>query len=278
MADTTSATYEAFATQVEYVALNAAFVDVIVPRLGAPRVVADVACGTGTMSGLLVSALTRDSLRPIPVVVGVDRARDSLQVARAASLPGRACWTEGSADRLPLRDEAADVAIIGNAIHLLDTDRAVAEIRRVLRPGGVFAFNTTYHDAGSRGEMRRFYGEFFGEARRQLKAWRLRAAPADDTRPGARSRVPAPRLTSDEYLDLTARHGFTVTHAAERTVHLTRANFEAIAVYGEFAAQWSAYPPDVVVSALTEAVRIVWERFELTTLARPWLEVVAVRH
>ena len=75
----------------------------------------------------------------------------------------------------------ADVAIVGNAIHLLDDlDQAVGEVNRVLRPRGVFAFNTTYHDGGG-GDMRRFYGEFFQEARRRLKEWRHQTEQAGET-------------------------------------------------------------------------------------------------
>ena len=85
------------------------------------------------------------------------------------------------------------------------------------------------------------------------------------------------RLRPDEYAEAADRNGFTVVHLGERVVHLTRANFEAIAVYGEFAAQWSAYPSDVVAAALIDAVGAVWDRFEVTTLPRRWLEVAAVK-
>jgi hypothetical protein len=125
--------------------------------------------------------------------------------------------------------------------------------------------------------MRRFYGEFFQEARRRLKEWRHQAEPVQDTPKTGRARLPAVRLRPDEYASAADRHGFTVVHLGERVVHLTRANFEAIAVYGEFAAQWSAYPSDIVAAALVDAVGTVWERFKVTTLPRRWLEVVAVK-
>ncbi len=49
----------------------------------------------------------------------------------------------GSADRLPFRDNSFDV-VVSFAVfeHLRDPDRSLAEIRRVLRPGGVLLLGT----------------------------------------------------------------------------------------------------------------------------------------
>jgi ubiquinone/menaquinone biosynthesis C-methylase UbiE len=278
MSTASATTYEPFATQPEYVALNVDFVETIVPHVESARVVADIACGTGLVSGLLADALARDSGYAAPRVVGIDRSRESLEIARdAAPLAGTRLCMEGSADRLPLRSDVADVAVIANAIHLFDDlDATLREIHRVLHQGGVFAFNTTYHAGGNGDDMRLFYGEFFGEVRRRLKPFRSRIAPDGDAK-ASRARVPAGRLTTGEYADAVGRHGFTIVHLTDRVVHLTRESFEAIVSYGEFAALWSSYPSDLVVPALIDAVAAVWDRFSMTTLPRRWLEVVAVK-
>lgn len=49
----------------------------------------------------------------------------------------------GTADAMPLADEAADAVFVAEAFHWFATSEAVAEISRVLRPGGalVICFN-----------------------------------------------------------------------------------------------------------------------------------------
>jgi SAM-dependent methyltransferase len=45
----------------------------------------------------------------------------------------------GTAERIPIVDRGADVVIVGQAFHWFTADRALAEIARVLRPGGALA-------------------------------------------------------------------------------------------------------------------------------------------
>jgi SAM-dependent methyltransferase len=45
----------------------------------------------------------------------------------------------GSAEELPLPDASLDAVLAGQAMHWFDMDRALPEIARVLRPGGVLA-------------------------------------------------------------------------------------------------------------------------------------------
>lgn len=45
----------------------------------------------------------------------------------------------GSAEAIPLPDAAVDTVMVGQALHWFDLDRALPEIVRVLRPGGVLA-------------------------------------------------------------------------------------------------------------------------------------------
>jgi ubiquinone/menaquinone biosynthesis C-methylase UbiE len=68
-------------------------------------------------------------------VTGVDLTPEMLQRA-AASIP-EATFLEGDLRRLPVEDASFDVVVCGLALsHLTELGDAVAELARVLRPGG----------------------------------------------------------------------------------------------------------------------------------------------
>jgi SAM-dependent methyltransferase len=96
--------------------------------------VLDVGCGDG--SALAVAAARNPAHR----FAGLDWSADALRQARGRGLS----VVRGSVSpRLPVADGAADVVIMSELIeHLVDTDGAVAEVRRVLRPGGSLLLST----------------------------------------------------------------------------------------------------------------------------------------
>jgi SAM-dependent methyltransferase len=98
-------------------------------------VVLDVGCGDG--SALAVAARHNPGHR----FAGIDWSADALRRARELGL----VVLRGGVDApgLPVADGAADVVIMSELIeHLVDPDGAVAEIRRVLRPGGSLLLST----------------------------------------------------------------------------------------------------------------------------------------
>jgi ubiquinone/menaquinone biosynthesis C-methylase UbiE len=99
-----------------------------------PGRVVDVGCGTGNLRSLL----NDDALR-MDGYVGVDLSPEMLRVARgkASGGAGKTGFVAGDAGRLPLRDGSFDTAVSASALHYWDDAGAgLAEIRRVLRPGG----------------------------------------------------------------------------------------------------------------------------------------------
>lgn len=100
-----------------------------IPASTNPRIVLDLGCGPGVSTRELAAVLPRDLL------VGLDLVGPMLRRAMrsAPSLP----WVQGDALALPFRTAVADVITAHSFLYLLpDRDRALAEMRRVLRPGG----------------------------------------------------------------------------------------------------------------------------------------------
>lgn len=94
-----------------------------------PACVLELGAGTGKLTEHLV-ALGHDVLATDP-----DRRMLQRLVTRA---PGAHACT-GVAERLPVATGAVDVLVAAQAFHWFDLDRAVPELARVLRPGGVLA-------------------------------------------------------------------------------------------------------------------------------------------
>ena len=53
-----------------------------------------------------------------------------------------------SAEHIPLRSRSVDLVVCGQSFHWFDHDVAMAEIARVLRPGGVLALAWNTYDTG----------------------------------------------------------------------------------------------------------------------------------
>jgi demethylmenaquinone methyltransferase/2-methoxy-6-polyprenyl-1,4-benzoquinol methylase len=96
---------------------------------GAPgRSLADIGGGTGNYA----LALTREGWQPVVV----DRSAPMLAQAAAKGLDTVAA----DATRLPFADESFDAAMLVSMLHHLDApQRALAQARRILRPGGRLA-------------------------------------------------------------------------------------------------------------------------------------------
>jgi SAM-dependent methyltransferase len=101
----------------------------------APARIVDVGCGDGTATGLAAR------LNPGHQVIGVDWSADALRRAGRHGLILVQAGVEPPG--LPVAAESVDVVIMSELIeHLVDTDAALDEVRRVLRPGGSLLLST----------------------------------------------------------------------------------------------------------------------------------------
>jgi ubiquinone/menaquinone biosynthesis C-methylase UbiE len=100
------------------------------------RRLVDVGCGTGRFA-----AFARQRLGAR--VWGVDPSAEMLRRARARPDTRGIGWKQGVAERLPFQDGWFDAAHMHLVVHTLaDRGRALAEIARVLGPGGRLAIAT----------------------------------------------------------------------------------------------------------------------------------------
>lgn len=100
--------------------------------------VLDLGCGTGISSRQLAAHGA--------VVTGADKDRAMIRVARSKHTP-RIHYVVAPVEKLPFDDEEFDVLTAFSAFHWFATPRALLEVKRVLKPNGLF-FVANKNDVG----------------------------------------------------------------------------------------------------------------------------------
>jgi SAM-dependent methyltransferase len=111
----------------------------------------DVGCGTGVLSETILASASPAE------VCGIDRSEPFISHARARVADPRARFQVGDAMRIPFETGTFDAAASGLVLNFVpDAGGAVAEIARVVRPGGLFAAYV-WDYGGQMQMMRRFW-------------------------------------------------------------------------------------------------------------------------
>lgn len=100
--------------------------------MGLPELVVDLGCGTGLSTRLWASRACE--------VVGIEPSDDMRRRAEeATSGSGSVRYQAGTSYATRLPDASADVVTCSQSFHWMEPQATLAEVARILRPGGVFA-------------------------------------------------------------------------------------------------------------------------------------------
>ena len=117
----------------------------LLPHLSPGMRLLDLGCGPGTISVGLASAVAPGALH------GIDMEASQIEMANAAAKAGghgKAVFQVGDATDLPFEDASFDVAHCHALLnHAPDTQAVLAEVKRVLKPGGLFAAREVFGDS-----------------------------------------------------------------------------------------------------------------------------------
>jgi SAM-dependent methyltransferase len=212
----------------------------LAPVTGAPLRLLDLAAGTGKLTEALLARGEVTAVEPDPGMLTELQAR----------FPGVAAH-EGSAEAIPLPDASFDAVLVGQAWHWFDADRALAEVARVLRPGGVLA--ALWNDDAGADWVRGMY-----EAARWESAgvWPSDDEPALPAHPafasGGFAQFPNPMSTTVDGLIASLR---------TRSFALTREPAERDAVFDRIRAYLATRPEtasgEFALPLVTDVVRAV---------------------
>jgi SAM-dependent methyltransferase len=112
--------------------------------------VLDIACGVGYGTDFLGAACDR--------AIGVEIADEAIAVARARYSKANVWFVQGNAERLPFSDASADAVTCFEGIeHFLKPEAHLAEVARVLNPGGTYLVSTPHPNAHVHGTDNPFH-------------------------------------------------------------------------------------------------------------------------
>ena len=229
--------------------------------------VVDLGCGPGAVTELILEHVSPQSGA---VVYAIDPSPSALDAARQRIRSAVVRFLEGTAERLSQLVPAADVVLFCNAIHLVqDKVQVVREALAVLRPGGVFGFNTTFFEGAYPPETLRFYKLWMLRAVRHLKERGLEVARG--------VKATAMRwLSPEEYEKLLRANGFGDVRVHLQRQELSCQSLEDISEFSLFIeGALPGVPLHEACEALKLGVRQAFQELALATVPRNWLQVIA---
>jgi len=269
-------TFDPFAKEPAYIHVNERLIERVMKRLGSVGVIQllEQAAGTGLPTALMYKRARKTGVKLFATLLDLDLR--ALYQARIEVDEANATYVYGSADKLPFGQQSYDAVFFANGLHLLDAEAkrdALKESYRVLKPGGLFAMNTTFYYEAYPEESKPFYGRWI---RRSIVEINQRLPGRTKS-----NKVQAMEfLTADDYRDLVNDAGFEIIEWRQRRVMLSQAAVRAISSYKDFAMgalHATEEDAEQAAQSLQATVRQTFHDLQMQYLPRTWLEIIAVK-
>ena len=255
-----------------YGELNARLVDMA--DVGSDRRIVDLACGTGSVTQLILERLrdARDS-----VVIAIDQsatalkeAMEDLKDARDAAVQFVQSQVEQVSENVK---ESVDTIFFCNAIHYVpDKEQLLTEISRALKPGGKLAFNTAFFEGAHPPDTMVFARKWMMRSVRILRREHGLSIVRSDK---VESRN---QLTPEEYRELLEDNGFRIVKQEIETVPVPMEGWRDISGFKDFiGGAMPGVPMDKASQALQAGCEQIFTEMKREFVDRNWLRIVAVR-
>ena len=254
-----------------YRKVNARLVDI--SGVAAAAKIIDLGCGTGGISKLILDRV--DGVKST-VIYAVDHSAAALRAA-VDELGGRkeavVRFIHAEVQNLASSvNDQVDAVIYCNSIHYVaEKAELVQQIRDRLRPGGTFAFNTSFYEGSHPPETHEFYRKWM---MRSLRTLRREHGLSPDK--GASKTEVRRQLTPKEYEDLLVAQGFENVQIEETVADVPLAGWHHISGFRDWI---EGVMPGVPLSkgrdALQKSLGEVFVEMDLESVPRMWLAVRA---
>ena len=264
--------FSAFANAPFYVKINEDLVSLSGVCPG--QSVFDLACGCGGVTKLIFEKLrgAKDSM-----ITGVDLSSSALKQAREDFKDAKDAMVEfvqGRAEHLSqLIKEKVDAVVFCNAIHQFDDKETLLnEISNTLKPGGIFAFNTSFYEGGHTEGTEQWYRKWMFRSIRILRS-EFGLTPVRANKVESRRHI-----SVDQYVDILRDKGFDIREKRVTTIDVP---LEGWVLISQFEDWINGVMPGVPLApareSLQKAATQLFEEMKVTFISRDWLDIVAVK-
>lgn len=264
--------FSAFANAPFYVKINEDLVSLSGVCPG--QSVVDLACGVGGVTKLIFEKLrgAKDSM-----ITGVDLSSSALKQAREDFKDAKDAMVEfvqGRAEHLSqLIKEKVDAVIFCNAIHQFDDKETLLnEISNTLKPGGIFAFNTSFYEGGHTEGTEQWYRKWMFRSIRILRS-EFGLTPVRANKVESRRHI-----SVDQYVDILRDKGFDIREKRVTTIDVP---LEGWVLISQFEDWINGVMPGVPLApareSLQKAATQLFEEMKVNFISRDWLDIVAVK-
>ncbi len=238
--------------------------------------IVDLGCGSGGISKIILERLNRINSTNSSIIA-VDFSEISLKEAKAnlqSVSDSMITFVQSRYEEFSsnIKDKV-DLVVLCNAIHYLDDkELVIKDVMKILKPGGRFAFNSSFFDGAHPEHTLGFYRKWMFKAMRILsKEYNTRPIKAEKIE----SRV---QLNPNQYKEVLENCGMKIMSTKIREVNVPLGGWLDISGFKDFIEGiMPGVNLDIASNSLQKAVRDTFNEMKLNFVQRNWMEIVATK-
>ena len=238
--------------------------------------IVDLGCGSGGISKIIIEKLNHINSANSSIIA-VDFSEISLKEAKAnlkSVSDSMITYVQSRYEEFSSKvKDKVDLVVPCNAIHYLDDkELVIKDVMKILKPGGRFAFNSSFFDGAHPDHTLGFYRKWMFKAMRILsKEYNTRPVKAEKIE----SRV---QLNPNQYKEVLENCGMKIMSTKIREVNVPIDGWLDISGFKDFIEGiMPGVNLDIASQSLQKAVRDTFEEMKLNFVQRNWMEIVAVK-